>query len=52
MTIQSNRPGLSVSDLMAEYKLESTAEYIDRHNKAEILTREGKKPEPQRHPRA
>ncbi len=47
MTIQSNRQGLSVADLMAEFGLETVAEFIARHERAEILTREGKGPEPQ-----
>ncbi len=47
LTVQSNRPGLSVEDLMQEFDLELTQDYIARHDRAEAFTRAGKTPEPQ-----
>ncbi len=47
MTVESNRPGLSIEDLMAEFDLELIPDYVARHERAEALTRAGKKPEPQ-----
>ena len=47
MTVTSNRPGLSVDDLRAEFDLEEIPEYARRHDVAEKDTREGRKPEPQ-----
>ncbi|MFC1714843.1 carbon-nitrogen hydrolase family protein [Candidatus Poribacteria bacterium] len=47
MTVESNRPGLTVADLMAEFDLELVPDYIARHDKAETSTRAGKQPEPQ-----
>jgi hypothetical protein len=47
MTVESNRPGLTVEDLMAEFDLELVPDYIARHDRAEIFTRAGQKPEPQ-----
>lgn len=47
MTVQSNRPGLSVQDLMTEFDLELTTDYIARHDRAEAFARAGKAPAPQ-----
>ncbi|MBI2952543.1 carbon-nitrogen hydrolase family protein [bacterium] len=47
MTVQSNRPGLSVQDLMAEFDLELPEDYFARHDRAEVFTRAGRTPEPQ-----
>jgi predicted amidohydrolase len=47
MTVESNREGLTVEDLMEEFDLELVPDYITRHDRAEEFTRAGKKPEPQ-----
>ncbi len=47
MTVESNRPGLTVEDLMAEFDLELVPDYIARHDRAEVSTRAGGTPEPQ-----
>ena len=47
MTVESNRPELTVENLMAEFDLELVPDYIARHDKAEASTRAGKIPEPQ-----
>ncbi len=44
MTVESNRPGLTIRDLMAEFDLESIPDYVARHERAESFTRAGKKP--------
>jgi len=50
MTVESNRPDLTVEDLMAEFDLELVPDYIARHDRAEIFTRAGQKAASQ-HPR-
>lgn len=47
MTVESNRPGLTVEALMAEFDLELVPDYIARHDRAEIFTRAGQTPKPQ-----
>jgi predicted amidohydrolase len=47
MTVESNRPGLTVAELMAEFDLEPVPDYVARHERAEEATRAGRKPEPQ-----
>jgi predicted amidohydrolase len=47
MTVESNRPGLTVDDLMKEFDLELVPDYIARHARAEVSTRAGRRPEPQ-----
>ena len=47
MTVESNRPGLTVADLMEEFDLELLPDYMARHERAEAFTRAGRKPEPQ-----
>ena len=47
MTLESNRPGLTVQALMAEFDLERVPDYVARHDRAEVFTRAGRTPEPQ-----
>jgi len=47
MTVESNRPGLTIRDLMEEFDLELVPDYIARHERAEAFTRQGRRPEPQ-----
>ncbi|MBD3181020.1 hypothetical protein GF312_01940, partial [Candidatus Poribacteria bacterium] len=47
ITVESNNEKVTVPDLMKEFDLELVPDYIARHDKAEIFTREGKNPEPQ-----
>ncbi len=47
MTVQSNRAGLSVEDLKAEFDLEEVPDYTGRHDLAEAAIREGREPEAQ-----
>jgi len=47
MTVESNRPGLTIKQLMAEFDLEPIPDYVARHDRAEVLTRAGRAAEPQ-----
>ena len=47
MTVESNRPDVTVEDLMAEFDLELVPDYIARHDRAEIFTRSGNEADPQ-----
>ena len=47
MTVESNRPDLTVKEIMEEFDLELVPDYIARHDKAEISTRAGQEPDPQ-----
>jgi len=47
MIVESNRPGLTVADLMAGFDLELVPDYVARHDRAEEATRAGKAPAPQ-----
>ncbi len=47
MTVESNRPGLTVRELMAEFDLEPIPDYVARHDRAEVLTRAGRQAAPQ-----
>lgn len=47
MTVESNRKGLAVRDLMVEFDLELVPDYLARHARAEVFTRAGRRPEPQ-----
>ena len=47
MTVESNRPGLTVEALMEEFNLELVPDYVARHDRAEVFTRAGRTPEPQ-----
>jgi predicted amidohydrolase len=48
MTLESQRDGLTVADLMEEFDLELVPDYVARHERAEESTREGRAPPPQK----